>query len=139
MLFVNSRCDRCRSRRGDQRRLWMARFNLSLILGRHGHKGFVCEIDFFIVWSTSRFARNKIDAALYKRSIRAGGTKIAYISQSISADSDEGWLMEGFLELMDEHVSRQIRKDTVAAMIKNASRSPPVSATIPVCDSGLNA
>lgn len=78
------------------------------------------EIDYFIVWSTSRFARNKIDAALYKRSIRAGGTKIAYISQSISADSDEGWLMEGFLELMDEHVSRQIRKDTVAAMIKNA-------------------
>ena len=82
-----------------------------------------CEayvIDYFICWSTSRFARNKIDAAVYKRSLYRGGTKVVYTSVNIDSETDEGWLMESILEVNDELLSRQISKDTRRSMMKNA-------------------
>ena len=77
-------------------------------------------IDYFICWSTSRFARNKIDAAIYKRSLYRGGTKVVYTSVNIDSETDEGWLMESILEVNDELLSRQISKDTRRSMMKNA-------------------
>ncbi|MDB5657349.1 MAG: Recombinase family protein, partial [Tardiphaga sp.] len=76
--------------------------------------------DYFIAWDTARFARNRIDAALYKRELRKHGTDVVYVSMSIDSKTDEGWFVEALLEVMDESTSRRISKDTKRSMIKNA-------------------
>ena len=78
------------------------------------------DVDYFIVWSTSRFARNKIDAASYKQLLKESGVRLVYASMSLNSDTDEGWFTESLLEIMDEHYSRQVSKDTKRSMMKNA-------------------
>ena len=78
------------------------------------------DVDYFIVWSTSRFARNKIDAASYKQILKESGVRLVYASMSLNSDTDEGWFAESLLEIMDEHYSRQVSKDTKRSMMKNA-------------------
>ncbi len=76
--------------------------------------------DLLVTWSTSRFARNKVDAGLYKLRLAKAGTEIAYVSLNIDRNSDGGWMTEGVLELFDEFYSRQIAADTTRSMMKNA-------------------
>ena len=78
------------------------------------------EVDYFIVWNTSRFARNKIDAASYKRLLEEVGTRVVYVSVNIDNETDEGWFSESIFEIMDEHYSRQVSRDTRRSMLKNA-------------------
>lgn len=77
-------------------------------------------VDYFIVWSTSRFARNKLDAASFKKILKSHGTKVVYVSVEIDSATDEGWFSESIFEIVDEHYSRQISKDTKRSMMKNA-------------------
>ena len=76
--------------------------------------------DFFIVWSTSRFARNKLDSALTKRDLRKDGTRVVYVSVDIDSETDAGWLVESMSEIFDEMTSRTISKDTKRSMTSNA-------------------
>lgn len=76
--------------------------------------------DYFITWSTSRFARNMIDAGWYKRLLRQVGTSVAYVSIDIKSDTDEGWILDTIFEFTDELYSRQVSKDTSRSMVKNA-------------------
>lgn len=78
------------------------------------------KIDYFITWSTSRFARNRLDAALNKRTLEAFGTKLVYASQDFG-EGDDAWLPEAILEVMDEQYSRTVSKDTRRSMAKNAA------------------
>lgn len=78
------------------------------------------DVDFFITWSTSRFARNRIDAPLYKVKLKRYGTSMVYVSTKIDSSTKEGWMMEGMLELIDEYQSRAIADDTLRSMMKNA-------------------
>ena len=77
-------------------------------------------VQFFICWSTSRFARNKLDAALYKRELEKYGTRVIYVSVDLDNRTDAGWMLEGMLEIFDEHYSRQVSADTSRSMVKNA-------------------
>ena len=77
-------------------------------------------VDYFICWSTSRFARNKLDAALHKRDLEKCGTRVTYVSVDLDNRTDAGWMMESMLEIFDEHYSRQVSADTLRSMIKNA-------------------
>jgi DNA invertase Pin-like site-specific DNA recombinase/DNA-binding protein H-NS len=78
------------------------------------------SVEYFICWSTSRFARNKLDAALYKRDLEKSGTRVVYVSVDLDNRTDSGWMMESMLEIFDEHYSRQISADTLRSMVKNA-------------------
>lgn len=89
-------------------------------------------VDYFITWNTARFARNRLDAGLYKRELRKHGTKVVYSSQNIDSESDEGWMLEGLFELMDEQQSRTISKDTRRSMIKNAQDGFFNGSTVPL-------
>lgn len=76
-------------------------------------------VDFFVVWSTSRFARNHLDAGSYKTQLAMLGTKVVYVSQDMG-DSDDSWMLEAFTAIIDESYSRQVSKDTRRSMAKNA-------------------
>ncbi len=78
------------------------------------------DVDYFLCWNTSRFARNKIDAASHKKLLESGGTKVIYVSVNIDSETDEGWFSESIFEIMDEHYSRQVSRDTRRSMLKNA-------------------
>ncbi|HAS51559.1 MAG TPA: hypothetical protein DCS21_07375, partial [Gammaproteobacteria bacterium] len=75
---------------------------------------------YLITWSTSRFARNRLDAQLYKRRLSKAGTTLVYAAMDIDRETDGGWLTEGILELFDEFTSKQISADTRRSMIKAA-------------------
>lgn len=82
-----------------------------------------CEslnIDFFLTWSTSRFARNRADAILYKARLKRAGTQIVYAGMDIRGDTDSGWVAEAVLELFDELSSRLTAADTRRSMVRAA-------------------
>lgn len=80
----------------------------------------VNQVDHFICWNTSRFARNHIDAGWHKLQIGKHGTTMAYSGMSLDSSTKEGWMMESILEVVDEYYSRQISADTSRSMMKNA-------------------
>jgi len=95
--------------------------------GRHGFEAAIeyCEIfnvKHFVIWSSSRFARNRLDALLYKKRLDDNGTSIHYLTFTVDRDTDAGRLMDGFLELMDEHKSVQTSRDTRRSMVRNAEQ-----------------
>lgn len=77
------------------------------------------RIDYFVCWSSSRFARNHIDAALNKRLLEKSGVRLVFVSQDFG-ESDEAWMIESIVAIMDEQYSRSIAKDTRRSMAKNA-------------------
>ncbi len=79
------------------------------------------KIDAFIVYDTSRFARNRKDAVVYKTLLRKHGVKVVYASQSIPEEDDlTSLFVEGILEIVDEYYSRKLAKDVIRSMEKNA-------------------
>jgi len=99
----------------------------SSLSGRIGFEAAMeyCEIfnvKHFIIWSSSRFARNRLDALLYKKRLDDNGTQIHYLTFTVDRETDAGRLMDGFLELMDEHKSIQTSRDTRRSMVRNAQQ-----------------
>jgi site-specific DNA recombinase len=80
----------------------------------------VAHINFFIVWSSSRFARNHVDAGMFKRSLRKHGTRVVSVTSDVDGDTDDGWIIESMSALMDENYSRQVSRDTRRSMLANA-------------------
>ena len=74
-----------------------------------------------ICWDTSRFARNRYDAILYKKQLAGKGVKVLFASQPIG-EGAEGQLLEGFLELVDEFYSKQLSRNIIRGMRENAHR-----------------
>lgn len=77
-------------------------------------------VDYFICWSSSRFARNRFEAAVYKRQLERAGVRLVYLSSNIDVTTDEGWIADAMFELVDEMTSRNISKDTKRSMVRNA-------------------
>ncbi|WP_371134193.1 recombinase family protein [Polaromonas sp.] len=78
------------------------------------------DVDYFITWSSSRFARNVLDAGRYKLVLQTYRTRLTYVSSDVDVSTDDGWLMDGFFALFDEHVSRRVSSDTRRSMLKAA-------------------
>lgn len=79
-------------------------------------------VDYFVTWSSSRFARNKVEAALFKRDLERAGVELVYTSMKIDRSTDEGWLIDSFLEVIDEYRSRDTSKDTRRSLLHNAQQ-----------------
>ena len=74
-----------------------------------------------ICWDTSRFARNRYDALLYKKQLEKKGIRVLFASQSIG-EGPEGELLEGFLELVDEFYSKALSRNIIRGMEENTRR-----------------
>ncbi|WP_371133396.1 recombinase family protein [Polaromonas sp.] len=79
------------------------------------------DVDYFITWSSSRFARNLLDAGRYKLVLQTYRTRLTYASSDVDVSTDDGWLMDNFFALFDEHVSRRVSSDTRRSMLKAAT------------------
>lgn len=80
----------------------------------------VHQVDYFICWSSSRFARNHLDAGNYKGVLDGYGTRLVYSSTEVDIRTDDGWFMDAISAVIDERYSRQVASDTRRSMVKNA-------------------
>ena len=76
--------------------------------------------DYYITWSSSRLARNKVEASLAKKLLAEVETQLVYVSTPLDLSSDSGWLLDGMFELMDEWQSKTTARDTLRSMVKIA-------------------
>lgn len=62
-----------------------------------------------IVYMVDRFARSKEDSVVYKALLRRNGVKVVSATEQIG-DSEEGYLVEGLLEMFAEQYSTKLSK-----------------------------
>lgn len=70
------------------------------------------EIDAVLVWSFSRFARNRVHAVVYKARLHRLGIKVISISEPLP-EGPEAELLEAVVEAMDAHRSRRLARDVI--------------------------
>ena len=58
------------------------------------------RFDVFLVYHTSRFARNRADAIRYKAELRKPGKIVVFVSQGIISGNDNDFLSEGINEVL---------------------------------------
>lgn len=63
-----------------------------------------------IVWKLDRFARDRYDAAVYRKRLKDNGVKLISAMENIT-DSPEGIILEGMLEAMAEYYSRNLAEN----------------------------
>ena len=80
----------------------------------------VADIDYFITWSSSRFARNHLDAGHYKAVLQRYNTRLIYSSTEVDIGTDDGWFIDAIGSVIDERYSRQVASDTRRSMLKAA-------------------
>ena len=75
------------------------------------------KIDIFLVYDTSRFSRDRLDAVFYKRQLRKSGTEVVYFGIPIpKAEGATGDLTEGLFELLDDYYAKVISEHTKKGM-----------------------
>ena len=76
--------------------------------------------DVILVWHTSRFARDRLDAAKYKALLRGLGIELKSASQELNEDTPEGKLMAALYEGMDEYYSARLGVEVKRGHKENA-------------------
>lgn len=94
--------------------------------GRHGFASALAyckqgDVDYFVVWSTSRFARNVVDLWVYQDQLKEAGTRLECLNGDIDDETDAGFINKVFMGAMDQMASRQIGRDTLKSMKASAA------------------
>lgn len=80
-----------------------------------------------LVYSFSRFARNREDSVVYKRMLRKDlGVELISISQELGHDKT-AVLVEALLEAMDEYYSIDLGENVKRGMVEKVERGEPVT------------
>ena len=82
-----------------------------------------CEaanVDYFITWSTSRFARNLMELFKSEAELREIGTRLECLNADTDDETDAGFISKVFNGAMDEMYSRQVARDTLRSQKKSA-------------------
>ncbi len=77
------------------------------------------EVDAVIVWSFSRFSRDRVHSAVYKRLLSENGVKVISITEHITPGI-EAEVIEGFFELLDSQKPKRSAVDTMRGMAEVA-------------------
>lgn len=128
-LPLAGQLDRCKAKAAELGADVLAVFSDPGISGREEFRpGFqeaiaYCEehqVDFFVTWSGSRFARDHIVAGMYKRRLQKRGTQLISCTMDVDSSTPGGFVLDAVLAVFDEHYSRAISADTKRSMMKNA-------------------
>lgn len=79
------------------------------------------DYDYVLVYKSNRFARNKWDAAIYKKLLKENDKRVIYVTQPmLNEDTPEAFLMETIFEGMDQYYSLDLARDVKRGLKKNA-------------------
>ncbi len=101
------------SGRDDHRKAFKRMVETALIPDR--------KIDAIVVYQTSRFFRNAVQAGAYKDTLKKHGVTVLSVTQELS-DDPMGHLIEGIFQSIDQYESEINGMRTTAAMRENARR-----------------
>jgi DNA invertase Pin-like site-specific DNA recombinase len=82
----------------------------------------IIKPDIVIVWTYSRFSRNRRDSIVYKSILEINKVEFISITEPMPDDDIFSVLLEAIIEALDEVQVRRTRKDTVRQMNQNAKR-----------------
>ena len=74
-----------------------------------------------VVYKVDRFARDKADAAIYRRKLRQLGVSVESAMEAIP-DGPEGVILEGMLDAFAEYYSRNLSQNVKRGMYSNAEK-----------------
>lgn len=106
---VNEYIDRAISATSDQRPSFQ-----QMIKDSSGH-----EFEMVLVYTLDRFARDRYDAAVYRKKLKDNGVRLVSATQPIE-DSPEGVLVESLLEGLAEYYSKNLARGVLRGMRENA-------------------
>ena len=79
------------------------------------------DFDVVLVHKSDRFARNKWDAAIYKKALHDNEVKLIYVTQPMLCDdTPESFLMEGIFESLDHYYSLNLGREVMKGHNTNA-------------------
>lgn len=79
------------------------------------------DFNIVLVHKSDRFARNKWDAAIYKKALHDNNVKLIYVTQPMLCDdTPESFLMEGIFESLDHYYSMNLGREVMKGMNENA-------------------
>lgn len=84
-----------------------------------------------LVYDMSRFARNSTDASNYTSNLEDLGIELVSVTQEFD-DSNEGLLMRGIINLLNEYYSRNLAKHTHAGLKQKAKDGKHCGGTPPL-------
>lgn len=79
------------------------------------------NVDYFITWSTARFARNLLELFLSERELKDVGTSLVCLNADIDDETDVGFVNKAINGLMDEMYSRSVARDTLRSQKHSAA------------------
>lgn len=88
------------------------------------------EFDTVLVYALDRFARDRYDAAVYRKKLKDNGVRILSVTQPID-DSPEGVLIESLLEGLAEYYSKNLARGVMRGMRENAINCKAVGGICP--------
>lgn len=88
------------------------------------------KADLVLVHKLDRFARNRYDAAVYRRCLQELGIRLIAVDQPTD-DSPEGGLMETLLEGLAEYYSRNLARETMKGMTERAKEAKFLGGRVP--------
>ncbi len=88
------------------------------------------NFEYIIVYKLDRFARNRLDSAVYRNLLNNNGVKLKSAMEPIS-EAPEGILLEGMLESYNEYYSKELSQKTKRGMKINAEKANSNGGTIP--------
>lgn len=117
---IEEYCDRAMTGRNDDRPAFQR------MIADADKGGFVAVI----TYQTSRFARNRYDAAVYKYRLKKAGVTIHYAKTNIP-DGPEGIILEALMEGMDEYYSANLSVNIRRGQDGNAMKGLVAGGTRP--------
>ena len=88
------------------------------------------QFKYVICYQTSRFARDKYDAVVYKKRLKKYGVKVIYSKMNIP-EGPEGMILESVLEALDEYYSEELKQKVMRGMYDNALQGKASGGSIP--------
>lgn len=86
--------------------------------------------DVVLMYALDRFARDRYDAAVYRKKLKDNGVRIISVTQPID-DSPEGVLIESLLEGLAEYYSKNLARGVMRGMKENALNCKAVGGIVP--------
>lgn len=89
------------------------------------------QFAFIVVYRFDRFARNRFDSAIYKKTLEQLGIRVISATEQVG-DGDEGIILESIYEAMDEAYSRRLSRITKRGMRETAIKGYWTGGNIPL-------
>ena len=89
------------------------------------------QFQIVIVWKLDRFARNRYDSAVYKRTLKKYGVRVISVMENIT-NSPEGIILEGLLEAMAEYYSANLSENIRRGLAESVKKGWYCGGSIPL-------